>query len=83
MKSHTADERFILALYKIVNEGEDPEAPYNRYEIGRAAALQQTAVNTICKLLIQANFITKGRSGGDDIILTPHGQKLAKTLLEE
>ncbi len=82
MKSHTADERFVLTLYKITAEGE-PETPYNRYDIGDKAGLQHTAVNTICKLLIQANFIVKGRAGGDDIILTPHGEKLARRLLDE
>ena len=79
--SKTKDERFVLALYKIANETGDPENTCNKYEVGNTIALHYRAVDAICRLLVQANFIK--RAGEEEIYLTPHGLKLAEQLLGE
>ena len=77
----TKDEHFVLELYKAAQAANDLEETFNRYEIGSKASLHPKAVNAICRLLIQANFIRK--NGEEGIYLTPHGLKLAKQLLGE
>lgn len=79
--SKTKDERFVLALYKIAKESGDIEGNYNKYQVGESIGLHYRAVDAICRLLIQANFIKK--AGEEDIYLTPHGIKLAEQLLGE
>jgi Mn-dependent DtxR family transcriptional regulator len=79
--SKTQDERFVIRLYEAASQAGDIQTPMNRYDIGKLCSLHPTAVNTICKLLIQANFIKK--VGEVDIKLTPHGEKLAQRLLVE
>ena len=77
----TKDEQYVLWLYRTAQEAGDIERSFNRYEIGRKAGLHDRAVDAICKLLIQANFIRK--AGEEDVRLTPHGEKLAIQLLGE
>jgi hypothetical protein len=77
----TKDEKFILCLYENTLRDGDSEKRYNRYEVGNQIGLQFRGVDTICKLLVQANFIKK--DGEDEIYLTPHGAKLGKLLYEE
>jgi hypothetical protein len=77
-KSRTKDESFILHLYEESSKQPDPEDPLDRYVIGQAVGLQKTAIDTICNLLAQANFIKK--HGKVDISITPHGIKLAESL---
>ncbi len=79
--SKTKDERFVLALYKIAKESGDLEGNYNKHQVGESTGLHYRAVDAICRLLIQANFIKK--AGEEEIYLTPHGIKLAEKLLEE
>lgn len=79
--SKTKDERFVLALYKIAKESGDVEGNYHKYHVGESIGLHYRAVDAICRLLIQANFIKK--AGEEDIYLTPHGIKLAEQLLGE
>lgn len=79
--SNTKDERFVLALYKIAQESGDLEGNINRYKAGESIGLHYRAVDAICRLLVQANFIKK--AGEDEIYLTPHGIKLAEQLLGE
>lgn len=77
----TPDERYILSLYEAANNAGDLETPFNRYEVGKMAHLNPKAVNAICKLLVQANFIIK--SGEVDIVMTRNGEQLALRLLGE
>lgn len=77
----TKDEQFVVALYRYAKERGEMEESYNRYDIGIKAGLHPKAVNAICKLLIQANFIRK--RGEEGIFLTPHGIKLALRLMDE
>jgi predicted transcriptional regulator len=77
----TKDEQLVLELYHTALDSGDIEHSFNRYEIGAKAGINPKAVDAICKLLVQANFIKK--SGEEEIRLTPHGEKLALRLLDE
>ena len=77
-RARTKDEMFMLRLYKEASKQADWEEPLDRYMIGHLVGLQKTAVDTICNLLAQANFIKK--KGPTDIAITPHGKKLAESL---
>lgn len=76
--NRTKDENYMLSLYEEVEKLGDLESPIDRYEVGKAANIHPKGVDTICKLLIQANFIKK--SGEDEVYLTPHGIKLVQQL---
>ena len=78
---YTKDENYVLSLYKATQEAGEAETPFNRYDIGERAGINPKAVNAICKLLIQANFIKKREE--EEVYLTPHGEKLALQLLNE
>lgn len=76
--NRTKDENFILCLYEETEKLGDVEMPIDRYLVGVAAKLHPKGVDTICKLLIQANFVKK--KGETEIYLTPHGIGLVKKL---
>lgn len=76
----TKDEKYMICLYEAASKAGDIEKEFDRYEIGQLAGLHQRAVDAICKLLVQANFIKK--SSELEIYLTPHGEKLVKSLLK-
>jgi predicted transcriptional regulator len=78
-RSRTKDEVFMLRLYEEALKLPDIEDPVNRYQVGQKAGLHPKAVDTICKLLSQANFIK--RHGEVEISITPHGIKLVESLL--
>lgn len=80
-KHRTKDENFMIALYEMADQTGDVNATLDRYEVGNRVHLHPRAVNAICKLLIQANFIKK--SGEVDIYLTKQGEDLVKRLLSE
>jgi predicted transcriptional regulator len=80
-KSHTPDERFIICAYQTASALGELSTTLNRYEVGREAGITPKAVNAICRLLIQANFIKKVSE--DEIYLTENGERLALRLLEE
>lgn len=75
----TKDETFMVRLYEIAMERGAYDEPIDRYQAGEKAGLHPKAVDTICKLLGQANFIKK--EGQVDIYITPHGLKLVQQLL--
>ncbi|MEI8124255.1 MAG: hypothetical protein WCG42_00690 [Parachlamydiaceae bacterium] len=77
-KNRTKDENFVISLYEEAEKSGNAEAPVDRYHAGERAHLAPKGVDTICKLLIQANFVKK--SGEVDVYLTPHGLKLAERL---
>lgn len=77
-RSRTKDETFMLRLYEEASKQPDIEDPIDRYQIGQLAGLNQKAVDTICNLLAQANFIKK--HGKVEISITPHGIKLVESL---
>ena len=78
MNKGTKDTKFVLALYDAAHEKGDVFSPVNRYEVGEKAGIQSRAVNAICKLLVQANFIRKENE--EEIYLTEHGLSLVKNL---
>jgi predicted transcriptional regulator len=77
-RARTKDETFMLRLYEEALKQGDIEDPLDRYQIGVLAGLQIKAVDTICNLLAQANFIKK--HGKIEISITPHGIKLVESL---
>lgn len=76
--NRTKDENYMLSLYEEAEKTGDLEGVINRYQAGKAANLNDKGVDTICKLLIQANFIKKANES--DVYLTPHGIKLVERL---
>lgn len=77
-RARTKDETFMLRLYDEASKLPDIEDPLDRYAIGKLAGLHPKAVDTICTLLCQANFIKK--RSATEVSLTPHGLKLIETL---
>lgn len=77
-KARTKDESFMLRLYDEASKLPDIEDPVDRYQIGNSIGLHPKAVDTICNLLAQANFIKK--QGKIEISITPHGIKLVDNL---
>lgn len=77
-KARTKDEMFMIRLYEEAFKQEGIEAILDRYQIGQLAGLQPKAVDTICTLLGQANFIKKRSK--TEISITPHGIKLVESL---
>lgn len=77
-KSYTKDELFILKLHQEAEKQEEIEHPFDRYEIGQLAGIQERGVNAICNLLIRANFIKKV----DEtlIYITPQGIRLVNDI---
>ena len=68
----------MLRLYDEASKLPDIEDPVDRYQIGNSIGLHPKAVDTICNLLAQANFIKK--QGKIEISITPHGIKLVDNL---
>jgi len=79
-RAQTKDQRFLLRLYELAEAEGDIYIPFNRYDIGEAVGLQKRAIETICRSLLQCNFIKK--SGDEAIHLTPNGVKLVSEFLE-
>lgn len=77
-KAKTKDEMFMLRLYEEASKQPDIEDPVDRYAVGTLAGLQPKAVDTICNLLAQANFIKK--RGKVEVSITPHGIKLVENI---
>lgn len=77
----TKDEKFIIRLYEMAKKEGDLEYIFNRYDVGRSIGLHERGIDTICVLLMQANFVKK--AGKEEIHLTKHGEQLVLTLLEE
>lgn len=77
-RATTKDEKFILRLFEEASKKADLEEPIDRYYIGKLVSLHPKAVDTICNLLAQANFIKK--HGKVEISITPHGVKLVENI---
>lgn len=77
-RAKTKDEMFMLRLHEVACKQSEIEDPVDRYYIGTLVGLHPKAVDTICNLLAQANFIKK--HGKVEISLTPHGMKLVENL---
>lgn len=73
-QSRTKDESFMLKLYEEALLLPEIDDPLDRYHIGQLVGLQAKAVDTICNLLAQANFVKK--HGPKEISITPQGIRL-------
>ncbi|MCB1111041.1 MAG: hypothetical protein H7A37_07630 [Chlamydiales bacterium] len=80
-KGKTKDERFLLALYELAIERGGKFTAVDRDHVGEKVGLHARGINTICNLLLQANFIKK--NGPSAVALTPHGYQLVERLLAE
>lgn len=78
---HTKDESFVISLYEEALASGSLENPIDRYQAGKRAGLNPKGVDTICRLIIQANFVKK--AGESEIYFTQHGIELAQKLLAE
>lgn len=80
-KARTKDESFMIRLHQEALKLPDIDDPLDRYAIGEMVGLQKKAVDTICVLLAQANFIKK--HGPLEISITPNGIRLVETIQEK
>ncbi len=71
----------MVCLYETALEANDVHAQFSRYDIGGKIGLHPKGIDTICVLLLQANFIKKGDE--DKILLTKNGEELVHRLLRE
>jgi len=74
----TKDENFIMSLYEEAEKTGDLENVIDRYQAGLVAHISPKGVDTICKLLLQANFIKKANE--NEAYLTPNGIRLVEKL---
>lgn len=79
-RARTKDEKFMIRLYEEALKQPSMDDPLDRYLIGNSLGLHAKAVDTICVLLGQANFIKK--QSKTEISITPHGIKLVDNLRE-
>lgn len=75
----TKDEKFLIALYEAALDAGEIDRPFDRYEIGKRINLHPRGTDTICTLLLQANFIKKGEE--KEVYLTTNGEVLVKSLV--
>jgi hypothetical protein len=78
-KATTKDELFLVKLYQMALQKGDAHEEIDRYAIGRAIGQNDKGIDTIARLLAQANFIKKGE--GTAVYLTPHGLNLVQQLM--
>ncbi len=71
-KARTKDERFLIMLYETAEQQGDIFTPVSRFKIGKLIGLQERAIKTICRTLLQTNFVKK--SGEEDVCLTKLGE---------
>lgn len=79
--TRTKDEQFVIKLYELAVKEGDIEHTFDRYEVGQSIQQSTRMVDTICALLIRANFIKKAED--NQIYLTPHGEQLVLRLRDE
>ncbi len=79
-KARTKDESFMIRLHLEATKLPNIDDPLDRYLIGEMVGLNKKAVDTICVLLGQANFIKK--HGPVEISITSNGIRLVESILE-
>lgn len=77
-KARTKDESFMIRLYEEALKLPSIDDHLDRYLIGEMVGLQKKAVDTICVLLGQANFIKK--YGPVEVSITPNGIRLVEAI---
>lgn len=74
----TKEEKFLLRLYEQALSQGDAESVQIRTDIGRQLGFSESVTKGICNQLCKTNFTKKVSE--EEICLTPHGVRLAKTL---
>lgn len=77
----TKDEQFMITLYETAERSGSIFNPINRFEIGKIIGLQEKGLQTICRTLLQSNFIKK--SGEENVYLTKLGESLVLGFIEQ
>lgn len=80
MTAKTKDEKYIIAAYEMSQISQDDFRPVDRYAVGSRIGMNPKGVESVCRLLAQANFIKN--VGQTEFILTPQGKALVQSLLE-
>lgn len=73
----TKDEKFIICAYETAISVGDLYEPLDRYVIGEKVGINRKGIDTICRLLAQANFIKP--VGKTEFKLTDNGKVLAES----
>jgi hypothetical protein len=81
-KATTKDELFLIKLHELASMRGNIECEIDRFYIGRAIGQNDRGINTIVRLLEQANFIKKGEEC-NSVYLTELGLQLVKRLHSE
>lgn len=79
-RGKTKDELFMITLYETAERSGSVFNPVNRFEIGRLIGMHEKGLQTICRTLLQSNFIKK--RGEKDVVLTELGKSLVLGFLE-
>jgi len=77
-KGYTKDELYLLKLHSMALTQGNPHAEIDRYVVGRAAGYNDKSVDSLVRLLLQANFLKKGE--GNALYFTAHGLSLIEQL---
>lgn len=78
MKSRTKEEKLLLSIYEAALNSGDLFNPVDPIAIGESRGLHPRGVKTICRELMQANFIKK--AGPSEVIITENGLSLVRRL---
>lgn len=77
----TKEEHFLIAVYRHVKNLEDPTEPFDPIPIGKSIGYNPKSVEGMANWLRKGNFLRK--EDEETYRLTEHGQRLARTLLNE
>lgn len=77
-KALTKDEIYLLKLCSMAQATGDPYAEIDRYAVGKAVGYNDKSVDSLTRMLLQANFLKKGE--GNSLYFTDHGLSLVKML---
>lgn len=72
----TKDEKLLVEIYKALQKSETADP----YALGEKLGFREKLVGNIVRLLQQANFVKQ--HAPNEVILTPHGINLAKSLIK-
>lgn len=73
----TREERYLLTFAELVADKTDQ--PLSRYIVGERLGLLPKATDVVVRDLMQTNFLKKAPEEGE-LLLTPHGLSLVRTL---
>lgn len=77
MRAKTKEEKLLLAIYDAALSSGDAFNPVDPYGVGQNQGFNPKGIKTICRDLMQANFIKKA---GDEVVMTENGLSLIRQL---